>query len=444
MAGEAAVVGPAELAVAGYWVDQAAAANTALAERAATQITALWMAFSSWYSAKELEEMAAQCADLSRTAQEMAFGTMVEYIAQVTSLSRGATSLHIPNVRLAPIRKGVPLERVYERPAKAYRTAVAKGKTPEQARKAAYERALGLVDMDLALARRDGSIGALKALRVQRYRRVIRPELSKTGTCLLCLAASLQTYSIKELLPIHDRCKCLVMPIIDGKDPGEQFNEADREAVYRAAGVTGQQELSNLRVKVHEHGELGPILTVAGHKFTGPEQIRRRKGKEAADFSAALSAHGTTLPTNDIFEKLAAAGAIPNNPSGGWGFGGGGGNGGRFTDAAEPPDEYPATNSGTPPPFRPSERPAVSVGSRNHILQRHRHDGSGRTVFPASWNDADIISAVEATMARPDAVKHFGDQFIFERAMDGETVHVAVRVDKPRPFVWTAYPLPKE
>lgn len=281
MAGTA-TLDPAEVAVAAYWVDQAASSSGSLAERTAAQMTALWMAFEGWYSAAAVAEVAEASAELSRTAQELAFDSMVEYIAQATSLAEGAGRLVIPQVRLPEIRGGVDLAEVYERPAKAFRAAVAEGRSQEQASQAAYDRVIDLVDTDLILARREGQRSAMRGLKVRTYRRVIRPELSATGTCLLCVAASLETYSVEDLMPIHNRCKCLTLPIVDGKDPGDRLNEADRQAIYNAAGVTNRQDLSNLRVQVQEHGELGPVLTVAGQKFTGPKALARKgKGKKS-------------------------------------------------------------------------------------------------------------------------------------------------------------------
>ena len=322
----ATALDPAEVAVAAYWVDQAAAAGETLAERAATQMAALWMGFNAWYSASAVAEIAVQSAEISLTAQELAFDTMVEYIAQLTSLGLGASKVVIPKVDRPEIRGGVPLDLVYERPAKAYRAAVADGLSVDQAELAAFDRALGLVDTDLMLARRDGQVGAMRDLEVTTYRRVIRPELSRTGTCMLCLAASLQKYSVKDLLPIHNRCKCLTMPIIEGKDPGDRLNEADRQAIYKSAGVTNRQDLSNLRVKVREHGELGPALTVSGQQFTGKSKIKNRakavgkvdvdSGRSVEQMSATLAAleksaakfssPGTSERIADLRKKIAA------------------------------------------------------------------------------------------------------------------------------------------
>lgn len=94
------------------------------------------------------------------------------------------------------------------------------------------------------------------------WRRVIRPELSKTGTCGLCFVASFRMYSRKNLNAIHARCNCVVLPATAVFDPGRGMNEADLKRVYRAAGgSTRAGDLLNTRVSIREHGELGQVLT---------------------------------------------------------------------------------------------------------------------------------------------------------------------------------------
>ena len=106
------------------------------------------------------------------------------------------------------------------------------------------------------------------------------------------------------------------------------------------------------------------------------------------------------------------------------------------------PQQYPAAQDGKHPPFGPEGRPPISRGSRNHILDRHSAGAAnpGKTKFPASWGDDKIMDAVDLAMAVPDDVWHFGDQWTFEKLVEGVNVHVAVRTDKLHPFVWTAYP----
>lgn len=97
---------------------------------------------------------------------------------------------------------------------------------------------------------------------VKRYRRVIHPELTRTGTCGLCVVAATNTFSTGDLLPMHNNCVCTVAPITADSDPGLDLNKDDLKEIYRAAGgSTSASALKQLRVTVSEHSELGPILT---------------------------------------------------------------------------------------------------------------------------------------------------------------------------------------
>jgi hypothetical protein len=96
------------------------------------------------------------------------------------------------------------------------------------------------------------------------YRRVIHPELSKSGTCGLCVAAADRIYHVDDLMPIHTNCQCAPMMIVRGKgDPARIFNGADTTELYRrvlaAAGSTAADKLKNTRIRVSD-GAAGRVL----------------------------------------------------------------------------------------------------------------------------------------------------------------------------------------
>ena len=106
-----------------------------------------------------------------------------------------------------------------------------------------------------------------RASGVTKYRRVIHPELSETGTCGLCVIAATNTFTRADLMPMHQRCKCTVAPITAKNDPGLRLNDSDLMSIYKAAGRTSwgdystrASDLTKLRVQVRNHSELGPIL----------------------------------------------------------------------------------------------------------------------------------------------------------------------------------------
>lgn len=151
--------------------------------------------------------------------------------------------------------------REYDRPAEQARYALSQGATPDEASEKAQDKAVQLANDDLQLARRKTPMKVFQnSDKVTGYRRVIMPELSVSGVCGLCLAASTRIYRTNELLPIHTNCRCEIMPITTARDPGRLFNEEDLKKLYEVAGGNTAGDLLGVRYTIGEHGELGPIL----------------------------------------------------------------------------------------------------------------------------------------------------------------------------------------
>ncbi len=93
-------------------------------------------------------------------------------------------------------------------------------------------------------------------------RRVIHPEASAGGTCGLCVAAATRKYKTSQLQPIHDRCKCTVLPIIKvGRneiDPGNDVNysDIDLDKAYKQLEGSTRSKLSNQRFVPGDDGKL--------------------------------------------------------------------------------------------------------------------------------------------------------------------------------------------
>ena len=164
-------------------------------------------------------------------------------------------------------------ERVFNRVVVTYNYKRSQGADHATANKAAEDRIESIVDGNVTLAQRLGEQQTLAKVhaineRVIGWRRVIHPELSKGGVCGLCVAASDRVYGVKELKPIHARCKCSVSPVTKSNDPGHRLNSADLDRLYDDAGQsTDNGALKRTRYNVVHHGELGPVLTrVEGEK----------------------------------------------------------------------------------------------------------------------------------------------------------------------------------
>ncbi len=288
-------------------------ATLSLAEMAVRQLAALWITVDqmkpeggAWYDGDLVRAAGAQAAMVMQTAINESRTEADAYIEQVL------TELDIDWPEVEEIhtweyereeRSDVLIDEVAERPAEQRRYQTSIGKTDEEALAAAIDRAGVIAETDLADASRSRSQQVYRATaEITGYRRVIRPELSKTGTCGLCAVASHQRYRLDELMPIHDRCKCQTMPITEDEDPGGAINRADLNRLYEAAGSTLAQDLKRVRLTTGEHGELGPLLTEHGIAIpAGSTRPARKKApkKQASKTRREAPRSGETSAEQD-------------------------------------------------------------------------------------------------------------------------------------------------
>lgn len=247
---------------------QQAAASQSLTDRISSFIRRLLgaMTADAWYSDEQVIGVADRLSRASRTAQVAQGNATARYLdlvaAQYAQPPTGRVTL--PD----DLRQGVTADEVWQRPAVQYRYAASQGASPQEALAVATRRAVNLADDDRQLADRWVAREKLQSMpAVIGYRRIIRPELSVSGTCGLCVVAADRKYYVEELRAIHERCKCTTMPIFAQSDPGRSLNEQDLAAIYKAAGSTGAADLKRTRFKVEDHGELGPVLRLQGQNF---------------------------------------------------------------------------------------------------------------------------------------------------------------------------------
>jgi len=192
------------------------------------------------------------------------------YLARVTSFVVGKQTVGglVPTVMGKTLRHGVKdHEQVYARVAAEYRFQRSLGLSDGDALGLAFTRAQSMVSTDLGLAFQHQTQRFMEKNRINYYRRVIRPEMSKSGTCALCAAASDRIYRKQNLLPIHAHCKCAVICVTAKSDPGSQLNDDTLQQLYNQAGSTYGVDLKKVRVHVFDHPELGPQLRVEGQNI---------------------------------------------------------------------------------------------------------------------------------------------------------------------------------
>jgi hypothetical protein len=146
--------------------------------------------------------------------------------------------------------RGVPAAEVYQRTGSTIYGSLSRGAVLRVAVNAGLARAVNMASTDLQLARTHSAryVG-MRAGEIVGFRRVLSP-----GACTLCEGATAM-FGRQELMPIHGHCTCGSVPVFrGGPDPGE-IGEGAPSDDDRGTPV------------VHEHGEIGPVLTSADDDF---------------------------------------------------------------------------------------------------------------------------------------------------------------------------------
>lgn len=292
-------------------------AQAAIREQTTAQAVAMATAsargFTGWYDSQRITAWAAKLAGQIEALQRFLAQSTDAYLARALTQATGRTVRPVGRVDVADLRSGVTHAGSYARAADAYRWQ--QSQFDQTARdlvtgtptsppvivdpiEAAVQRVAKVADYDAQLAVRAQSHAVISGQgelgTVTGFRRVIHPEESKGGSCGLCVAASHRVYGPTELLPIHSRCACTTLPIVEGWDPGARINKDDLSKLYQVAGGTGKQQLAAIRYQVDEHGELGPVLNVEGAKVrtarkAAADTDKARPGKTDAEKHAALT-----------------------------------------------------------------------------------------------------------------------------------------------------------
>lgn len=267
------------------------AARVAALAQALAMAEAQTRNFTGWYSTAAIKSWAGSLAASIEAIQQSLARSTDAYLARLATLMTGRPVRPRGAIDVTALRQGVTHPGAYGRVADQYRYQTSRQQVPDVLRvvqrqpdapkvvpplEAAVSRALVVAEMDTQLAVRGQAQAFMESQRtITGYRRVIHPELSRSGTCGLCIAASDRLYGKRELMPIHARCNCLPMPVYDGADPGSTLNQDDMRRLYGEAGDTSREKLKRTRYKVTEHGELGPLLTAKGDPVRTAADVKR-------------------------------------------------------------------------------------------------------------------------------------------------------------------------
>jgi hypothetical protein len=186
-------------------------------------------------------------------------------LSQITSRHIAVTAAVAGTIALgATLRKVTDPESVYYRAFEQWRYARSIGAPEPEAKAAGLDRLERQVSNDLGMAMRSAAYEVLDGTdEAIGYRRLVRPEMTSGGPCGLCLVAADRLYRTSELMPLHTHCACDVMPVTREHDPGRELNTDDLFRIYEVAGSNRATDLAKVRVRVTDHGELGPVLRAA-------------------------------------------------------------------------------------------------------------------------------------------------------------------------------------
>ncbi len=210
---------------------------------------------------------------LNNAKRNMATYTTTFYgqIAQLSGEKFVTPDILNNELTTSALRNGVSENAVWSRPFKSMWTSLSKGEDMTTALEEGARRAVDLARTEVQLAKRKAGLVARNANdRIVGYLRT----LSGAESCALCYVASTQRYRKGDLLPIHPSCDCGEIPIYGQDDPGQIIDEirlnATHQAVEERFGVSdrGGRAIDYRALKVQDNGELGPVLTVRGEKFT--------------------------------------------------------------------------------------------------------------------------------------------------------------------------------
>lgn len=260
---------------------QAKARNTVEKNaRKAVRARTTRMKDDDWRDYDAVTAFAADTKRIVNTYQRQQAALVNAYHARQLTMVSDRTAAPVEQINVENLR-GVPDTSTYGRLADHFRFLRdndARLHTAAEAYELVAARAEAVADIDMLLAHREQEHRFLRSKRiVTGWRYVVHPELSPSGTCGLCLAASDRVYNRTRRRAIHAYCKCEAVEITGepGQDFGFQLNQDDLGVIYaKAGGTKAGDALRRTRFTIREHGELGPVLTYRGQQFRGPKQVR--------------------------------------------------------------------------------------------------------------------------------------------------------------------------
>lgn len=236
--------------------DAQIAAKQQLMQLIAQLVTGAWKSLPH-YNEAQVDQFLSTVLPLTAAANQQSVLLTQAYLSQ--ALGQPPPPLD-PAPIVAGIRNGATPEEVYKRPFVTVWSALKRDLPWATAVKMGLDRATSAAATDVQLSFTH-SLQASAAASSGTDQIVGYQRVPDAGACDFCKAATGQIYHSSDLMPLHSFCACGV----------EAVTQADTHpfpaAPSRFAGP------GDLMVAVHNHGELGPVLTNAADHFTGPAEV---------------------------------------------------------------------------------------------------------------------------------------------------------------------------
>lgn len=204
-----------------------------------------WRGLGSWDEA-DVPRFLELAVPVVLAAQNTSVALTEAYLARV--LDRAPLGVDAERLIGAAVRNGTAPEEVYRRPFVNVWSALKRGEGFSHALESGYARATATAEMDVQLSMR-ATAGAVQQADegIYGYERV-----ADGAACDFCKEVDGAYVKNGDAMPLHNRCGCGLEPL----------TAPHSRAAYLPSGVA-----------VHEHGELGPVLTDPAHAFTGPDDL---------------------------------------------------------------------------------------------------------------------------------------------------------------------------
>lgn len=210
-----------------------------------TAVTTIWRGLPG-YDRVNVDEWLSTVLPIVDAGQRQSVSITDSYLARFLERQPAAVDA---DAIIAGLRGGTPPEEVYTRPFVTVWSALGNGTLWEDAVSAGLERAASTSEMDMQLAFRAtaNQIGEQDE-GIYGYQRV-----ADGGACSFCLEVDGAYVKSADASPLHNRCGCGLEPLTSPHPRAKWL--PDGSSVHDTFAV-------------HEHGELGAVLTDPAHDFT--------------------------------------------------------------------------------------------------------------------------------------------------------------------------------